>query len=63
MSAHRDWRQANILDVEICVGELFGMNARISIGPGWGTCAQICCVDGDKVFLCNDVSVSKVSPT
>jgi hypothetical protein len=56
MSSHPDWQEAEIFDVGVCAGFLFGINARNSVGAGWGTCAQICCDDGDKVFACNDVS-------
>ncbi|PMD36498.1 hypothetical protein L207DRAFT_532119 [Hyaloscypha variabilis F] len=56
MSSHPDWQEAEIFDVGVCAGFLFGINARISVGAGRGTCAQICCDDGDKVFACNDNS-------
>lgn len=46
-----------MFNAEVCVGYLFGLDARILWVSGPGYRAVICCSAGDKVWLCNDVGV------
>jgi hypothetical protein len=56
-----DWQSASTSDLVKAIANLRGSD-WLNIGPGWGNCQQIQCVNSAAIYWCNDVCPSPPYP-